>query len=82
MLTVAEVAERLRVSEETVRRRIHDGTIRAVSLGRVLRVSLAELERLLDSHSADVSAGRVPSGLGRPRHAAPRSDPRSDDAGG
>jgi excisionase family DNA binding protein len=32
-LTVAEVAERLRCSEPTVRRRIRDGEIPAVTLG-------------------------------------------------
>jgi excisionase family DNA binding protein len=48
LLTVAEVASALRVSGETIRRRIGDGTIRGVRLGSVLRVPTRELERVLD----------------------------------
>jgi excisionase family DNA binding protein len=46
-LTVAEVAERLRCSEPTIRRRIRAGEIPAVKLGQgrsVIRVDAAELE--------------------------------------
>jgi excisionase family DNA binding protein len=45
---VEEVAERLRVSTKTVRRRIKDGTIRTVPIGgRLVRISSDELRRLL-----------------------------------
>jgi excisionase family DNA binding protein len=47
LLTVAEIATALRVHPETIRRRIADGTIRAVAIGRVLRIPTTELERLL-----------------------------------
>ena len=46
LLTVSEVAERLRCSEPTVRRRIRDGQIPAVKLGQgrsVIRIDAAEL---------------------------------------
>lgn len=54
LLTVREVAEALRVSTETIRRHVHDGTIRAVTIGRLIRIPAPELERLLD----DVAATR------------------------
>jgi excisionase family DNA binding protein len=46
LLTVAEVAERLRCSEPTVRRRIRAGEIPAVKLGQgrsAIRIDAAEL---------------------------------------
>ena len=46
-LTIAEVAQLLRMSERTVRRRIKDGTLRKASVhGRLVRISLDELRRL------------------------------------
>ncbi|HEU5214913.1 MAG TPA: helix-turn-helix domain-containing protein [Gaiellaceae bacterium] len=56
LLTISEVASALRVSYETIRRRVSDGTIHSVTLGRVIRVPASELDRLLD----DVSATRRP----------------------
>ncbi len=50
LLTVAEVAERLRCSEPTVRRRIREGQIPAVKLGHgrsVIRIDAAELNNWL-----------------------------------
>ena len=44
--TVAEVAERLRVSRWWVARRIQDGRIDAYKLGREYRIRQAELDRL------------------------------------
>jgi excisionase family DNA binding protein len=47
LLTVAEVATRLRVSEKTVRRRIKEGVIRTVPIGgRLTRISPDELHRV------------------------------------
>ena len=54
LLTVAEVAERLRCSEPTVRRRIHEGELPAHRLGEGrsgLRVRAGELETWLASHA-------------------------------
>lgn len=42
-LTVADVAELWRVSPSTVRRMIRDGRLRAVRVGRSLRVSRTDL---------------------------------------
>jgi excisionase family DNA binding protein len=47
LLTIAEVAAALRMSEKSVQRRIKDGTIRKASLGgRAVRISADELRRL------------------------------------
>jgi excisionase family DNA binding protein len=47
LLTIAEVAAALRMSEKSVRRRIKDGTIRKASLGgRAVRISPDELRRV------------------------------------
>lgn len=47
--TVPEVATLLRVSDRTVKRRVADGSIRSIRLGRLVRVSEKEVARLLDS---------------------------------
>jgi len=47
-LTVREFARAVDVSEETIRRRCDDGTIRAIRLGSVRRIFASELDRLLD----------------------------------
>jgi excisionase family DNA binding protein len=55
-LTVAEVARLLQCSEPTVRRRIRDGELPAVKLGRgrsVLRVPRAALEAWLYGDEGD-----------------------------
>lgn len=47
LVSVREVARRLGVHPETIRRLIHDGRLEAVRIGRVLRVESSELERFL-----------------------------------
>jgi excisionase family DNA binding protein len=49
MFTVAEVAQFMRLNPETVRRAIRDGRLKAVRLGRALRIPAAEMERLFES---------------------------------
>jgi excisionase family DNA binding protein len=46
-LSIADVARALDVHHTTIRRGIRDGAIRAVRVGRVLRVPRVELDRLL-----------------------------------
>ena len=47
LLTIGEVAARLRMSEKSVRRRIKDGVIRvAPTGGRLVRISADEVRRL------------------------------------
>lgn len=47
LYSVREVASRLGVHPETVRRLIHDGRLEAVRVGRVLRIHRGELDRFL-----------------------------------
>jgi excisionase family DNA binding protein len=48
-LTVAEVAERMRVSKMTVYRLVHSGELPAVRFGRSFRVQQAAVERHIAS---------------------------------
>ncbi|HLS49648.1 MAG TPA: helix-turn-helix domain-containing protein [Actinomycetaceae bacterium] len=52
-LTVAEVAELIRVSKMTVYRMVHAGDIPAVRVGRSFRVPQAAVEELLASGVGD-----------------------------
>lgn len=54
--TVQEVAERLKISEATVRHWIKEGALRAIDIGKGWRVSDADLEDFLRRHET------------RPRH--------------
>lgn len=58
LLTLKEAAAQLQVSDDTVRRRIADGTLPAVRLGpRTLRISVAALE----GYIRDQESRQVPS---------------------
>ena len=47
LLTIAEVADRIGVSERTVRRWIGHGDLRSWRRGRIVRVPVADLRRFL-----------------------------------
>ncbi len=47
LLTTDEVAERLRVSKQTIRNMIDRGELRAVKVGRQYRVVSADVDNLL-----------------------------------
>jgi excisionase family DNA binding protein len=49
VLTVAEVAQQLRVSKMTIYRMINSGELRALRIGRSVRVPAAALAELLDT---------------------------------
>lgn len=56
-LTVAEVAERLKLNQQTVRNWIDAGTLPAYRVGRRVRVSQADFNRLVDdSYTGDRAA--------------------------
>jgi excisionase family DNA binding protein len=63
LLTVAQVAERLQVNPETVRRWLRTGRLRGVSLGHRggYRVSGAEYRRFL-AEAPRAGAGAAPEG--------------------
>jgi excisionase family DNA binding protein len=48
-LTVAEVAEMLKLNQQTIRNWIDAGTLPAVRIGRRVRVKQSDLQRLLDA---------------------------------
>jgi excisionase family DNA binding protein len=92
MLTVIEVASRLRVSPESVRRWVRQGRLHGVKVGRQLRISPEEVNRILsdglDGHShtsAPTPAAPVvaPASSLRRSGSGRREDPGSvDDEGG
>jgi len=60
ILTIAQAAERLQVSQQTIRREIADGRLAAVSIRRLWRIREAALReylrRLEDDHQSTVKA--------------------------
>jgi excisionase family DNA binding protein len=58
LLTLPEVVDALKVSESTVRRRIREGSLTAIRIGRQLRVRPEDLEAFLRLH--EVNPGEAP----------------------
>jgi excisionase family DNA binding protein len=56
-LTVAEVAELLKLNQQTVRNWIDQGSLPALRVGRRVRIRRADLDRLLESGST--ISGRI-----------------------
>ena len=46
LLTIEEVARHLKISKATVRRHIREGRVKAVKVGRVVRISAEEIKSL------------------------------------
>jgi excisionase family DNA binding protein len=70
-LTVAEIAQRMRVSKMTVYRLVHSGELPAVRFGRSFRVQRAAVEELI--RTAHYKAGRAaaeahPAATAAPAH--------------
>jgi excisionase family DNA binding protein len=53
-LTVAEVAEMMRVSKMTVYRLVHSGELPAIRFGRSFRVPESAVEAAIEKHISDV----------------------------
>lgn len=49
LLTVAEVAEKLRLNQQTVRNWIDAGSLPAIRVGRRVRIKREDLDRILES---------------------------------
>jgi excisionase family DNA binding protein len=60
-LTVAEVAETLKLNQQTVRNWIDQGSLPALRVGRRVRIKRSDFERLLDE---GYTAGREAAGEG------------------
>lgn len=75
LLTVQEVADRMKVTPRTVGDWIRHDKLRAIKVGRDWRVSVKDLESFANAHanipnrngSVDMSAERRPPGNGGPR---------------
>jgi excisionase family DNA binding protein len=64
-LTVAEVAELLKLNQQTVRNWIDQGSMPAIRIGRRVRIKKSDLDRVLASRYQGAPALRDP-GLGGP----------------
>lgn len=58
-LTVAEVAEMLKLNQQTVRNWIDQGSLPALRVGRRVRIRSSDLERLLDEGSTSATGSGV-----------------------
>jgi excisionase family DNA binding protein len=86
-LTVAEVAEKLKLNQQTVRNWIDQGSLPALRVGRRVRIKRSDFERILEeSYSAGTRApqtsvgpsaddfwGGEPVGLAEPAPSATRA---------
>ena len=62
-LTVAEVAEMLRLNQQTVRNWIDQGSLRALRVGRRVRIKRSDLERVLEEgYRSSSGAASQPTG--------------------
>ena len=61
--TVKEVADRLKVSEATVRGWIKDGELRAIAIGKGWRVADIDLAAFLSSHSTRAREAAAQEGV-------------------
>lgn len=50
-MTTHQIAALLKVSEVTVRIRIHEGDLRAIRVGREFRVSARDMEAFVNAHA-------------------------------
>ena len=61
-LTVAEVAEMLKLNQQTVRNWIDQGSLPAIRVGRRVRIRRSDLERVIEDGST--TGGKAGSGNG------------------
>jgi excisionase family DNA binding protein len=50
LCTVAEAAEILNIDQKTVRRRIKDGALRSIKIGRLRRIDPRDIEDFIRDH--------------------------------
>ena len=61
-MTVAEVAEVLKLNQQTVRNWIDQGSLPALRVGRRVRIKRSDFQRILDESYSGGTAGATPSG--------------------
>lgn len=89
-LTVAEVAETLKLNQQTVRNWIDQGSLPAIRVGRRVRIRRSDFERLLErgytSSAEGANDSSIPSAAdfwgGEPVGVAEPSPPTDNDANG
>jgi excisionase family DNA binding protein len=95
-LTVAEVAELLKLNQQTVRNWIDQGSLPAMKVGRRVRIRRADLERMLEQGyvkgggsaggrtgaSAEAFWGGEPVGLAEPARGEPTGRAAEEGTGG
>jgi excisionase family DNA binding protein len=57
LLSIAQVCQRLGMGKSWVYRRIHEGGIPSVKLGRTIKIRRSELEDYLEEHRYETSSG-------------------------
>ena len=85
-LTVAEVAETLKLNQQTVRNWIDAGTLPALRVGRRVRIKKSDFQRLLEESYGDLrprawparSRARTTSGAASPSGSPSRARPRTE----
>lgn len=65
-MTTHEIAELLKVREQTVRSWIHQHELRAVKLGREFRVAVKDLEAFVNEHATREPSTQRDVGSGTP----------------
>ncbi|MEM6461138.1 MAG: helix-turn-helix domain-containing protein [Pseudomonadota bacterium] len=65
-LTTQDIAELLKVREQTVRSWIHQQKLRAVKLGREFRVAVKDLEAFVNEHATREPSWREDNGQRHP----------------
>ena len=62
MFTTGEVAERLNLSEKTIRNLIDSGELKAFKFGRVYRISEEQLNNFINESRTDLSQNNTEKG--------------------
>lgn len=65
-MTTQEIADLLKVREQTVRNWIHNQELRAVKLGREFRVAVKDLEAFVNEHATREPSWQDPDPSRRP----------------
>lgn len=71
LLTVAQAAERLNVSDDSIRRAINRGDLARVTIGRSIRIHPRDLEAYIQSNTSTVRHARIDVFAPNPAYRSP-----------
>lgn len=57
VFTISETAQILKVCEETIRRRIRDGSLKAAKIGKEYRISIKDIEEFFQDNGGGTLFG-------------------------